>query len=303
LLLGVVQTYGFGGIVYGFDGVDQPSRFSSFVSAQQYAAFLVAFLAITLWHRDFGTPARLILSIALGGALVLNGSRAWFFGALLVGFAYCWLRFRRVLGFIAFAAAGAILFAAFIVNLGMAGDLALDETGSRVVATLNAVLTGTDTSRNVGLRNLTFRLSIYQGVLNDFRTGHAREILLGHGTSSGGGAALRVFPNLYNVEQIDPNRTIHNEWLRALYEWGVLGLTMLVLVFSTFLAGLIKRYRTSDGRFGASVVLSFLPAFLAAMTSENILAGAGNAVTMSLAVVVAFLWLPAPTRIVGTHVA
>jgi hypothetical protein len=63
LLLAVVQTYYFGGASYGFDGPDQPSRLSSFISAQQFAAFLVAFLALVLWHPKFGPMTRLISSL------------------------------------------------------------------------------------------------------------------------------------------------------------------------------------------------------------------------------------------------
>jgi hypothetical protein len=38
--------------------------------------------------------------------------------------------------------------------------------------------------------------------------------------------------------------------------------------------------------------LSFLPAFLLAFSTENLLAGAGNAVTMSLALIVGLSWIP-----------
>jgi hypothetical protein len=51
----------------------------------------------------------------------------------------------------------------------------------------------------------------------------------------------------------------------------------------------------------ASAGLSFLPAFLAALATENIVAGAGNAGTMSFAIVMAILWAPTVPQLLGTH--
>jgi hypothetical protein len=292
LALGVVQTYYYGGVIYGFDGVEQPSRFSSFIAAQQYAAFLVAFLAIVLWHRDFKSLTRIGIGAVLGAALLLNGSRAWFLGAVLVLSVYCWLRFRHVLVIVAFGCASIAVLIALALNLSGRGELPILNTSSRVVATVSALATGTDTAQRVGLRDLTFRIAIYQAVLDELRAGDVTDILFGHGTSSGGMAALRTFPAQYRVDTLDPNRTIHNEWLRALYEWGVIGLGLLTSVFVALFYGLMRRYRQDSWKFGVSVVLSFLPAFLAAFSTENVLAGAGNAVTMSLAIMIALLWTP-----------
>ncbi len=104
LLLGVVQTYYFGGTQYGYDGPDEPSRFSSFVWAQQYAAILVAFLAVTLWNHEFSSAKRWLLITSISAALVLNGSRTWFIGAVFVLVVYSWIRFRRVATGVVFAA-------------------------------------------------------------------------------------------------------------------------------------------------------------------------------------------------------
>ena len=84
--LGVVQTLSFK--AYGFDGVGRPTRFSSFVTAQQYAASLVAFFAVAVRHPAFRLPTRLFLVLALGTALVLNGSRTWFIGAVVIVLIY-----------------------------------------------------------------------------------------------------------------------------------------------------------------------------------------------------------------------
>jgi hypothetical protein len=44
-------------------------------------------------------------------------------------------------------------------------------------------------------------------------------------------------------------------------------------------------------------LISFLPAFLVALSTENVLAGAGNAVTISLALMIGLLWSPIPKRL------
>ena len=292
LILGVVQTYYFGGVLYGFDGIEQSTRFSSFIAAQQYAAFLVAFLAVILWHRDFKPLTRLTVGLMLLGALLLNGSRVWFFGAVLVLVIYCWLCLREVLVVVAFGLATCALLVMLGLNLSAGGAPTISGNSSRVVATVTALATGTDTARRVGLRDLDFRLRIYRGVLNELRVGSASETVFGRGTSSGGMAALRTFPAVYKIDTIDPNRTIHNEWLRALYEWGIIGLALLGSIFVALLVGLMRLCRRRRLRLGVFVVLSFLPAFLATFSTENVLAGAGNAVTMSLAIVIALLWAP-----------
>jgi hypothetical protein len=294
LALGVVQTFYYGGAAYGFDGSGQPTRFSAFVAAQQYAAFLVAFLAAILWQPEIGAWLRVTLGAAIGVGLILNGSRTWFFGATLVLLVYLCLSFRRVAVFAAFGTATAALCSLLLLNLSPMHADVLGDTSSRIVATVNALATGEDTSHNVGLANLNFRLSIYQGAIDDIRVGNTWEFLIGHGTTSGGNVILRVFPASYKPDRLDPNRAIHNEWLRAFYEWGVIGLGLLIATFATLIAGLIRLHRKSSWKESTSAVLSFLPAFLIAFSTENVLAGAGNAVTMSLAVIIALLWTPRP---------
>ena len=95
--LGVVQTLSFK--AYGFDGMGRPTRFSSFVTAQQYAASLVAFFAVSVRHPGFRLPTRMFLVLALGTALFLNGSRTWFIGAAVIVLIYLWQLHARILAF------------------------------------------------------------------------------------------------------------------------------------------------------------------------------------------------------------
>ena len=104
-----------------------------------------------------------------------------------------------------------------------------------------------------------------------------------------------MFPEQYKIDALDPNRSIHNEWLRALYEWGVVGLVLMVAVIGTMLIGLLRRYRSARVKLGVAAALSFVPAFLGAFSGENVLAGAGNALTLSLAIMIALAWVPQST--------
>ena len=303
LVLGVVQTYVFGGVVYGYDGPDEPVRFSSFIHAQQYSSILVAFLAVALWHYQFTQVRKLLLVLIIGAALGLNGSRTWFIGAVFVVSTYCWVRFRQVASVVAFTLSAACLFAFLLLNF-MPSALDFEgEAPGRMVATVKAIVSGTDTAQRAGLRNLNFRLIVYDNVVHELQTGTLAQLVFGHGTSSGGALALRVFPYVYKADHLDANRTIHDEWLRALYEWGITGLILLISVFATLLYGLGRRYRRATWKPPVAALLSFLPAFLAALSTENVLAGAGTALAFSLAMLIAMLWLPMPeyVRNSGVH--
>lgn len=296
LLLGAFQTYYFGGGLYGFDGVDQPVRLSSFVSAQQYAAFLVGLLAAVLWHGNLSRMWRMNLVLLTGLALVLNGSRTWFCGAILVLVLYMWTRMARGLVVAAFLVAGLALTCLVVVNLGFSDRDIMRDTSSRIVETVSAIFAGEDTAHNAGLRNLNFRVAIYEGVIGELRSSSTLELLFGHGTSSGGNVAMKVFPRQYRPDHIDPNRMVHNEWLRSLYEWGVVGFVLFVGVFLTLVVGLVRRHRAADWKAPTTALIAYMPAFLLAISMENVVAGAGNAVTMSFAMLIGMLWAKARVR-------
>jgi hypothetical protein len=168
---------------------------------------------------------------------------------------------------------------------------------------MGALFTGQDTSQNTGLANLNFRLTIYRNVMDELRAARASALIFGHGTSSGGNVVLQVYPQSYKADRLDANRAVHNEWLRVLYEWGLIGLALITAVFCTMIIGLIKYHSSSIEKLGSSAAFSFLPAFLIALSTENLLAGAGNAATLSLAFVIALTWSPRLSRLLLVHPA
>jgi hypothetical protein len=294
LTLGAVQTYMFAGELYGFDGTDQPIRFSSFVFAQQYAGILVAFLSVVLWLTTLSKVQKGLLLGGISVALILNGSRTWFLGAAIAFAVYFWIYFRSVLVTAAFASASACMCGLLLLNLSPWGARVSNEAPSRIMATASAIVSGEDTPQRAGLRDLSFRVIVYNAVIDELRTAGVFDILFGHGSSSGATVSLRILPGVYNADHLDANRTIHNEWLRALYEWGVVGLVLLVGVFLSLVVGVFRRMPATPWKAPSLALISFLPAFLIALSTENVLAGAGNAVTISLALMIGLLWSPIP---------
>jgi hypothetical protein len=280
----------FGGTAYGFDGLDQPVRFSSFVSAQQYAALLVALLsAVLFWKLPIRVSVRLGLVVSLCTALALNGSRTWVLGAAAVLCIYFFFALRRTITIATCALLVGGIFAISLADVMRERGSLLQATQSRILATAMAVISGEDTNEQAGLRTFTFRLGIYDGVFDELGKSSYSQLILGHGTSSGAVAALNHFPSRYSADKIDPNRIIHNEWLRALFEWGALGFVLLISVFVAMIVGYLRQ-RTDFYQIGA--FLAYLPALVTALTTENILAGAGNAVTLSFAFLAATVWIP-----------
>jgi len=279
IAMAVLQTYVIGGLTYGFDGPDQAVRLTSFVGAQQFAALLVAFLAITLWLEPLPRWLRVSLVASLLVCIFLNGSRTWFIGALIALGAYLRFEYRRVVGLAAVAAAVLVFGVLAAANTGLLDPDRYINTNSRIIATLNAVLAGQDTPGKAGLRNISFRAKIYRGLYDELSDADASQVIFGHGTSNGARIAKLVMPRRY---RLDPNRVVHNEWFRVLYEWGIVGLVLWLLTFVSLLAAVFAN--RSGGSSGGMelALLSYLPGFVLALSTENAFAGAGTAMTVGL---------------------
>lgn len=269
LILGILQTYLLVPI-YGYEF----SRFTAFVASQQYAAFLVALLTLVLWENKFTVLVKLSLILLILSGIFLNGSRTWFLGTCVVVVFYIlfYMKTNQLrMGILSLILAVNILFLPLLFNYALENEDTLRESNRlaegfyTLVDKDNSNLNGT-----IGARDYMNESMIYE-----IGKGSLSELFFGHGTSSSESVAKKYFPNHYFGE-IDANRVAHNEWLRILYEFGILGL-ILWMVF--LLACLIHIIKNSASKIP---ILSYSVGLLIALTTENVIMGAGNAVLCGL---------------------
>jgi hypothetical protein len=138
-------------------------------------------------------------------------------------------------------------------------------------------------------------------VWQDLSSSSALQIIFGHGTASGGYIFAKDSLNGYLPFSVDPNRIIHDEWLRALYEWGILGFLTFTGVFIVLFVWLTLIYKKSQKEIYMGV-LSYLIPLCIALKTENILAGAGNGVTMGFGILLGTMWHTTDYRIVNFRI-
>jgi len=105
-------------------------------------------------------------------------------------------------------------------------------------------------------------------------------LLFGHGTSNG-----RMVSGQLSKGIGDPNRAVHNEWLRITYEWGLVGIMLLLLFIGSMMMYAYKGVKR-DCRGYAKPLLLYIPAFCLGVTGENIIPGAGHAENIGLLLVI-----------------
>ncbi|MGB9604327.1 MAG: O-antigen ligase family protein, partial [Bryobacteraceae bacterium] len=282
LALALLQTICFVDGSFGYAGRNMPQRFTSFVAAQQFAALLAAMVAWTLWRPWPREAWRTLTLFVLFAGLAANGSRTWTAGALVTLGIYASLVRPRWLNLVRVAAIVVVVAGVPAIRRGLHKQPAA-EPANRLTATASALLRGQDREDGMGLGTARFRLRMYQGVWDAWRQGSVREWLAGRGAGSGGRIALRLFPYAYRPDALDPNRVIHSEWLRVLYELGLVGAALWLAALAG-LAGFAWSLRQL--REGMALASS-IPALLLGLSTENIIDGAGNAVTVGLLLLVA----------------
>jgi hypothetical protein len=275
LALGVLCTYGFGG-----KWADDPHRFSSFMPAQAYAAYLAALYAISLTGPGISLAMRLGVSGLLGSAMILNGSRIWFAGMVLTTLlAVAVAKLETWVKLMAALVAAACVLLLFADLPALVAYLSKDQSGNRIASAVSAAYAG---RRNAtGLGTLNFRRQVNALAVQRIENSSFTTLLLGHGTSNGAVITGSLF---YGYRKyVDPNRMFHNEWLRVLYEWGFIGEACWILFVGSLARFAWLGFR-SDADGNARPLLVYLPAFLLGLWGENLLAGAGSAAS------VGFLW-------------
>lgn len=258
----------------------EPGRFTSFSTAQAFAAFVTALYCAVVGNRSFRMPLRLSLCLLLAATVSLDGSRIWITGlviatllAIFVSQIQSWVKIL-VLGLTVMA--GTVAVGEFD---SVMSSLASSAGSNRIAAALSAAYLGD--IRSTGLGTYNFRHELFLRSLEAIADSSPEELLFGHGTSNGFLIAVTL------NKEADPNRALHDEWLRALYEWGITGLLLWLFFIASLFAYAAREIRRDPTGY-ASPLLIYLPAFVLGLTGENILAGAGNAVTVGLLMLIAF---------------
>ena len=261
--LGVLQTYILGNPLGRIEG-----RFTGFTSPQNFATFLVCCLALILFSQ---LPRATVIfnSILILAAILLSGSRYVFLGTVTVFLLLALTQFQARSRRVKFGSGAALL---GIAALGLAlWVVARYAPDSRMNELQESYSEGS--VENIG--TLVERLGIYETAINqivDRFNGQWGTFVFGSGTSS----AARIFDE-FNApawqENQDANRAVHDEFLRALYEWGVIG----AILFLSFVVATFLRYAKAAFRqrkAGALAVIAIFPTMLLGLAIENILAGA-----------------------------
>ncbi len=254
----------------------EAGRFTSFMPAQGFASFLGALFCLALCSQALKLQVRIAVCLAIVIALVFNGSRIWFLGilistviALLISDLRPWIKFCT-LGAIVILASLLIRESSLIVE-----RLGRDASSNRIVAALSAFYEGNSASR--GLGTLNFRKTIGATAIERIKESSLSELILGRGTSN----AAIVTGSLYRGYSGygDPNRMLHNEWLRILYEWGIVGFLFWGLFVGSIAVFAFEGIR-NDPDGNSKALFAYLPSFLIGLAGENFLAGAGSAMSV-----------------------
>jgi len=274
LSFAALQTYALGNQYGSFEAahavVDFEWRFTSFTGAQSFAAFLLCLIVLLLF-RERWSPS---VIAACGGATVgilLTGSRSVFLGfawiLMLAGVIFA-KRSGRAIS-LGLAAKRMALSAAVLLCVGAGVLKALPE--NRLNEMLSAAVTSDNSLQDVG--TFVWRFSLYQKTLEELAGRNLRTLLTGSGTSSA--ASLVLQSGIFSESNVDPNRALHDEFLRSAYEWGAVGVLLLLLFLAQAISicfRMIKNYDSPE----AWAFLAILAPLLISLTVENFLADSAS---------------------------
>lgn len=288
LALGMLQHVLFGGRGFGFETTG--IRFTAFVGAQGYAAVLVALVCALLWVKGMSPSVRATLIGIVFVALFLNGSRTWALGAALAIVVSSAVAFsKRPIATLLVALILPVVVFLGTLAFGPSSLVEGSHAAGRITSAIEAV---SGSERGLGsIQNVAFRYRIWNGIVSELRDSDSVELLFGHGTSSAAEVGVQAAPHVFATTSLDANRVVHNEWLRALYEWGLLGLALWTLAFGMAVVGVVRIYnRTKSTRLVPFI--AYLPALAIATFTETVLVGAGSATIMGLLLLVGLSFKP-----------
>lgn len=263
LALACVQTYALGN-GYGDPLVD--NRFTTFSDAQSFAPFLISMVILLLLcvRRTIG------VWIASGAAIIgflLTGSRSYFIAFAWVALIVVLAIGKRVRNKLSL---GLILKTA-TVGAAVIVLLAVSVFSSLPHSRLNELL-DVATTRNASVEDVqtfAWRLTIWGKAIQEISNRGLRGLIVGSGTSSAATVAMET--GYFEESNVDPNRCIHDEFLRSLYEWGVIGLAAFVAFLFALVRLFMKLARlTKSPRAWAAVAVA--GPLLIGLLIENIMA-------------------------------
>lgn len=263
-----VQTYLLGDL-FGYS--DGENRFTTFSDTESFAAFLIALISLFLFSSQLeGRFRRIVCIVSLVIGVILTGSRYVFLGLIVM--------FLAASAIHALRGARKIRLGILLrrVSMGLAAAILLIGLVTQVFPQ-NRLNQLTSLYKPQGVEDIGtfgFRLAMYQVVFEQLADRDVREWIFGTGTSSGANAALKFNSDLYKFDTVDGNRIVHNEFLRAFYEWGAVGLLLFILFIGQLFKcclDLLRRSRTQ----GAMAFLAIFPTLLIGLAVGNVLAEAG----------------------------
>jgi len=284
--LAVVQTF-FLGNEWG--GIEE--RFTSFTSAQYFAACLVSLLAILVFSGGRRGFVHYVTCVLIVAAIVLSGSRYVFISTVLL-LIVASFRTQGDSEWFQFRISGKKVLLTSVLVVGVAVVLIAYGPENR----FGEVLT-TASDRDANLREVgTFgwRLGIYEEIFERLDKRTFAHLFFGSGTSSGAVVMLDRESYNYEPDGIDANRVLHSEYLRALYEWGIVGLILfLAFLCATVIA--FKRKITAEGGGIGLAFLGVLPSLLIGLAIENLFAGAVSAAGVGILLAMSFAYQTDPS--------
>ena len=229
--------------------------------------------------KSLRIAVRVALCALLFFSVLLNGSRIWIIGlfastllAIFVSEVKSWVKVLTL-------GVTLIVGALSIADLDGIMDLIAQQASSnRIAAALTDVYGGNFKARGLGTYNL--RHELFQRTMDSLESSSVLQLVFGHGTCNGALITATVSKNP------DPNRAMHNEWLRVIYEWGIVGLTIWLVFMGSLVVYAVKGVNTDRGSYSKPLLI-YLPAFALGLSGENIIAGAGNAVSVGLLMLIA----------------
>jgi O-antigen ligase len=296
LCIAAIQTY-------VLDDLASPEgRLTSFDDPQNFAAYLISIAAIVLFARENEKGAlRWFALAAAAGGIVLTGSRYVLIGLAMLAvlsFLRQWFEQGSGAKFSALAKRVVFVTAAILLLVTVLVHFAPENRLNELVD-----YAGTSSSSYEDVGTFAWRVLIYEEAIDQILNRSALGLLFGSGTSSAGGVKVDVYSKQFTIEEVDANRSMHDEFLRAVYEWGIVGLVLFLgFLASTFRFCWRRAKTTRDVSTLAYIAL--FPTLLLGLGVENILANAGHpagtgyllAFTFSIAAPAYAHSLPARTR-------